>query len=227
MTSAEKVRAYRERQKAKNEPDSSQREKTRQQQFRDFDHQKPFTGCDGEGAGTDELGRQLYLLFRMGDRELFTGKHLTTSELLGFICEHSRDDILVGFSFGYDVTMILRDMPPEQQAKLFLPKDMGSGKSRYTWYKDFDVEYLPKQYLRVRRMRWIDHVNEETGERTRKRVPASEARTIFETFGFFQKSFVKVIHEFEVGTEEGRAMIVANKERRQCARSPSLTYHSA
>lgn len=209
MTSREKVAAYRQRQKAAGLPDSSQRDKARQQAFRAFDQVKPFTGCDGEGAGTDELGRQLYLLFRMGDRELFTGSHLSTEELLDFICDHPTDEILVGFSFGYDVTMILRDMPPEQQARLFEPKDMGSGKSRYTWFKQFDIEYLSKQYFRVRRMKWV--IGKDG---TRRRVPESQARTIFETFGFFQKSFVKVIHEFEVGTPEGRAMIVANKERR-------------
>lgn len=209
LSSAEKVRAYRARQKAKGEPDSSQRDKARQKQFREFDNQKPFTGCDGEGAGTDEHGRQLYLLFRMGERELFTGDHLSTEELLDFICDHPQGEILVGFSFGYDVTMILRDMPPKQQKRLFEPKDMGSGKSRYTWYKQFDVEYLSKQYFRVRRMTWKDD-----GQGNRKRVPASDARTIFETFGFFQKSFVKVIHEFDIGTPDGRALIVANKERR-------------
>lgn len=208
-TSAEYVRAYRARQKAAGLPDSSQRDKARQQAFRQFGQEKPFTGCDGEGAGTDDLGRQLYLLFRMGERELFTGSHLSTEELLDFICDHPEGEILVGFSFGYDVTMILRDMPPDQQARLFQSKDMESGKSRYTWFKQFDVEYLPKQYFRVRRMQWT---LDDAGER--RRVPAGKARTIFETFGFFQKSFVKCITEFEVGTKEGRERIIANKARR-------------
>lgn len=208
-TSAEYVRAYRARQKAAGLPDSSQRDKARQRAFREFDSVKPFAGCDGEGAGTDEFGRQLYLLFRMGERELYTGSHLSTEELLDFICDHPEDEILVGFSFGYDVTMILRDMSPEQQARLFQPKDMGSGKSRYTWFKEYDVEYLPKQYFRVRRMQWKLDSNGE-----RRRVSAGKARTIFETFGFFQKSFVKCITEFDVGTKEGRERIIANKARR-------------
>lgn len=213
QTSAERVAAYRARQKQKGEPDSSQRDKSRQKAFRDYDHQKPFTGCDGEGADTDELGRQLYLLFRMGDRELFTGSHLRTEEILDFICDHPTNDILVGFSFGYDVTMILRDMPSDQLNRLFAPKDMGEGKSRYTWFKNFDVEYLSKQYFRVRRMRW-DIIENADGTLSKKRVPDGQARTIFETFGFFQKSFVKVIQEFDVGTPEGREMIIANKMRR-------------
>lgn len=121
------------------------------------------------------------MLFRMGDRELYTGEHLTTEELLDFICDHPTGEILVGFSFGYDVTMILRDMSPKQQAKLFEPKESGEGKSRYTWFKNFDVEYLPKQYIRVRRTAQI-----EVSPGVFKRKPVSETRTIFETFGFFQ-----------------------------------------
>lgn len=209
LSSAERVRAYRARQKEKGEPDISQRDKARQQAFRQFDRMKPFTGCDGEGAGVDELGRQLYLLFRMGDRELYTGEHLRTEEVLDFICDHPGDDIPVGFSFGYDVTMILRDMPVEQLNRLFEPKDMSAGKSRYTWFKQFDIEYLSKQYLRVRRMKWIAGKDGKN-----KRVPASAPVTIFETFGFFQKSFIKIIEEFEVGTDEGRRMIATNKARR-------------
>ena len=63
-------------------------------------------------------------------------------------------------------------------------------------------------------MRWEILEDLETGEQKRRRVPDSDARTIFETFGFFQKSFVKVIREFEVGTKEGRELITANKARR-------------
>lgn len=172
---------------------------------------KPFTGCDGEGCGTDELGRQLYMLFRMGDRELFTGEHLRTEEILDFICDHPTGDILVGFSFGYDVTMMLRDLAPEQLARLLLPKDMGDGKSRYTWYKQFDIEYLPKQYIRVRRCTWQIDKDDPT---KRKRVAESQARTIYEVFGFFQSSFVKCIQNFDVGDEMGREMIIVNKSRR-------------
>lgn len=213
LSSKDRVRAYRARQKANGLPDSSSLGRSERKAWQQFDavgrSDKPFTGCDGEGAGTDELGRQLYLLFRMGDRELFTGSRLTTAELLDFICDHPTNEILVGFSFGYDVTMILRDLDRSRLERLFQPKDMGEGKSRYTWFGDFDIEYLPKQYFRVRRMRWdIDE------EGKRKRVVAGATRTIFETFGFFQKSFVKVIGEFEIGTAAEREMIAANKARR-------------
>lgn len=147
----------------------------------------------------------------MGERELYTGARLKTDELLGFICDHPKNDILVGFAFGYDVTMILRDLPNEQKAKLFAPKEFGPGHSPFIWYGDYDIDYLPRQYIRVRKVRRIR--DPETGTVKRVGVPGS-LRTIYETFGFFQKSFLKVCEEFDCGTEAERKIIAKSKERR-------------
>ena len=209
----DRVRAYRARQREAGVADSTRR-------FRKLDNvqakkmasfkQRPFVGCDGEGCGTDDKGRQLFMLFRMGGRELFTGEPLSTYELLDFICDHPADDILVGFAFGYDTTMILRDLSEKQQRKLFEPKTFEKGKSPYVWYKEFDIDYLPKQYLRVKR---VKTVRGSDGSERRLSISGSQ-RTIYETFGFFQKSFVKCIEQFEVGTDEQRQMIAANKAQR-------------
>ena len=78
-SSAERLRRYRERQKVNGLPDSSQthriadrRDKRMEQRLFADCNPKPFCGCDGEGAGTDDKGRQLYLLFRMGLKFLQT-----------------------------------------------------------------------------------------------------------------------------------------------------------
>lgn len=213
LSSSEKVRAYRARQKQQGLPDAT-RTYRKEHKFhsalskRHF--QKPFTGCDGEGCGVDSLGRQLYLLFRMGSRELFTSNPLTTYEILSFITEHPDDSILVGFVFNYDVTMILRDLSPKQQKRLFVPMVFGEGRSRYTWFKDFDVEYLPRQYLRVRRVK-VTRLPD--GRELRTAIKGS-GRTIYETFGFFQKSFLRSIEEFKVGSEQERERIAVNKAKR-------------
>src|SRR5690606_13414630 len=93
----------------------------------------------------------------------------------------------------------------------FMPRQFGQGFSPFTYYKEFDIEYLPKQYFRVRRVRI-----ERDGEgRERRVVVKGSTRTIYETFGFFQKSFVKIIGEFEVGTEAARTSVAADKARRE------------
>lgn len=212
ITSAERVAAYRSRQREAGRPDTSrtyQKEHKRDYRQRTTGD-RLFVGCDGEGAGTDEKGRQLYCLFRMGDRELYTGTSLASEELLDFICGAPGDCILVGFAFGYDVTMILRDLPEGQARKLFQPVLFEEGKSRYVWFKNFDLEYLPKNYFRVKR---VTIVRQPDGSERRVPVKGSQ-RTIYETFGFFQKSFLNTIKSFEVGTEAERQSIAENKARR-------------
>ena len=205
-SSAARVAAYRARRKLDGAPDHSHGSRKPSPS-----RIAPFTGCDGEGAGTDELGRQLYVLFRMGERELWKrGRRLTTWEILDFICDEPPGKILVGFSFGYDVTMILRDLAETQQRRLFQPRSFEAGQSPFVWFKDFDIDYLPKQYLRVRRIR---HVRDDEGKL--KRVPVKgSTRTIWETFGFFQKSFLKVIKEFGVADSAELELIEASKEKR-------------
>ena len=220
-SSADRVRAYRARCKAEGREDTTQRRKAelRRESARrrpPSRPSRPFVGCDGEGAGTDASGRQNYVLFRMGDRELFEGgRRLTTTELLDFICEHPAKQILVGFAFGYDVTMILRDLPPKQQARLFAPKEFGPGKSRYVWYRDFNIEYLPKNYLRICRVQVERYDDPETGERKeRRKIVKGSTRAIYETFGFFQQSFIKAVDNFGVAHPDELKQLKASKERR-------------
>lgn len=107
--------------------------------------------------------------------------------------------------------MILRDLPEAQQRRLFEPKTFGEGKSPYVWYRDYDIDYLPRQYLKVRRVRIVHDL--ETGQERRVGIKGSQ-RTIYETFGFFQKSFLKVLEEFNVGSVEERRAIADSKVRR-------------
>lgn len=215
LTSAQRVANYRARRKEAGLPDwtraNRREERKRWKKLNVKARTRPFIGCDGEGCGLDELGRQEYRLFRMGDRELFDdNRHLRTEELLDFICDAPADAILVGFAFGYDVTMILRDLPEKQQRRLFEPKVFGEGKSPFVWFKNFDIDYLPKNYLKVRRVRTI---RDDDGKERRESIKGS-TRIIYETFGFFQKSFVKILADFGVASDEDLQRIAANKDRR-------------
>jgi len=213
LTSSDRVRAYRTRQRELGAPDITRRYRKEDRRAYKQSHRfedRTFVGCDGEGCGVDEIGRQLYMLFRMGERELFTGSRLQTAEILDFICDSPSGEILVGFAFGYDTTMILRDLPVAQQKRLFEPKLFTKGHSPYVWFKNFNIDYLPKQYLKIQRVR-IERLSD--GSERRIVIPGS-TRTIFETFGFFQKSFVKVIREFEVGLRSDRDRVELNKARR-------------
>jgi hypothetical protein len=216
QSSAERVKSYRARRKADGLPDAT-RANSSARYKRWYDKHKlerikdlPFVGCDGEGAGTDDQGRQLFMLFRMGERELYTGQPLSTYEILDFICDEPPGSILVGFAFGYDATMILRDLSPERQRRLLQPRDFASGRSPFTWWRDFDIEYLPRQYFRVKR---VNVSVDDFGMEHREPVKGS-TRTIYETFGFFQKSFVKCCADFKVANDTVLADVAATKQRR-------------
>jgi hypothetical protein len=162
-------------------------------------------GIDGEGYGSNRQGQQHYALLSAsgGVRPLYRrGRHLTTLECLDWICGLPPGPLLVGFSFGYDATQILRDLPSDRLDRLFEDKEAGEGKSRYTWFGQYAIEYLPKNYLRVARTQVVQRVNPVTKERytTRQRIEGS-SRTIYETFGFFQQSFLSAIKSFEIGAE--------------------------
>jgi hypothetical protein len=172
---------------------------------------RPMMGVDGEGGGQNRRGQQHYRLLRAGPYELLaTGRRLTTAQCLSFICDLPREPLLVAFAFGYDTTQILRDLPPERLDHLFAAKS--SSASRYTWVTvphrtgtgvdRYGVEYIPKNFLRVCRMdaQW--------------RPIKDSARTIYETFGFFQMSFLKALQTFDIGRQHWQR-IEANKADRE------------
>jgi hypothetical protein len=163
---------------------------------------KPFIGCDGEGCGVDELGRQNFMLFRIGEEELYTGKPLSTLECLEFICQAPDNAILVGFAFGYDTTMILKDLPGERRARLLRKRDVGIeggfDNIRYTYYKDYGIEYLQRNYLKVCRLG--PYIRRE-GQPDYRRPIEGSARIINDVFGFFQGSFLNSLKKFNIGVD--------------------------
>jgi hypothetical protein len=175
--------------------------------------ERPFTGCDGEGI---RRGAECsYALFRMGERELYAGdRRLETPDLLAFILDHPRDELLVGFAFEYDVNNILFDVPrvrakPDRPSRLerVLAQSMayvegsaapyrGHG---WTWL-DFDghptygVIYLPRNYLRV----CLASRDPKTG---RLAAAPGSVRTIYDVFGNYQTSFLATLHDWLIGAE--------------------------
>lgn len=162
-------------------------------------------GVDGEGCGRDRHGRQHYMLLRAGPHECFTGKPLNTFDCLDFILSLPDTHILVGFAFGYDVTQILRDLPADRLARLFEDKEAGEGKSRYTYWNGYAIDYLPRNYLRVARL-----LRDENGNYYRAE---GSTRTIWEVFGNFQASFLKTLKSYGIG-QRFWAEIEHNKRRR-------------
>jgi hypothetical protein len=146
---------------------------------------KPFAGVDGEGGDID--GKHEYLMLRAGDHLLETGKPLTPYECFEFLADLPKDCIYESFAFDYDVTMMVRKLPPQQVEKLldrqsraiiakdgkattqYFPVTVGGGK--------YQIDYMPHKEFKVRR---------KGGKWT----------TISDSFTFFQSSFVRALKSF-------------------------------
>lgn len=181
---------------------------------------RPFCGVDGEGAGKNRQGQQHYLYLRAGDHQLWTGKPLTTKQCLEFLLSLPKGPIYVGFGFGYDATQILRgvaDDPDHRRAmdrltRLF--RNKSEDESHYTLWGDYGLEYLPGQYFRVCRMATVIVKDEATGvERIVWRSIKGSSRTIWETLGFFQQSFLSSLKDWHVGVADWDMIATLKKER--------------
>jgi hypothetical protein len=172
----------------------------------------PFMGIDGEGGGTDYEGRQNYLLMVAANSEETHVCHRDGERLIARDCIESMlslpaEPILVGYYFvGYDANQILRGILGANNGstirRILNPKQ-GTYGPLSTYWGNYAITYQPGKYFRVAR---VDPA-------TRKLIPGS-CRTVYEAFGFFQTSFANAIAKWNIGTEEERAMIVANKDRR-------------
>lgn len=151
----------------------------------------PFAGVDGEGG--DVGGKHEFLMLRAGDRLLETGEPLSPYECFAFLADLPRDRIYVAFAFDYDVTMMIRRLPPsrvialfDREARAIVDKD-GKPTSRYhpvtVGHGQFEIDYLPHKEFKVRR----------AGEHT---THDAKWTVVSDTFTFFQTSFVRALSKW-------------------------------
>jgi hypothetical protein len=205
----ERERARKQNERKRYTPEQREREKQREQR-RDRKKLRPFMAIDGEGGGTDALGRQNYLLMAAagtaGEEYILhkDGKPLSVRDCLEWILSLPAEPIKVGYGFGYDATQILRGIKPSTLRRILDPPQTKNGPG-YTYWGDYAIIYQQGQYLRVARV-------DRSGPKPK--VIKGSSRTIYETLGFFQCTFVKAINDWQIGDERERAIISENKARR-------------
>jgi hypothetical protein len=145
---------------------------------------RPFVFWDGEGCQDTN-----YSLFGNSSGSFIKYPDLSTIDCLSLILETEAENpsaIHVGYSFGYDVNMIIKDFNFRQ---LLMLKETGS-----TSYKGMNVEYIPRKWFSV----------------SRRGISAK----IFDAFLFFNCSFAKALAKYGIGASEDIARIEAGKEER-------------
>jgi hypothetical protein len=162
-------------------------------------------GIDGEawsvGPEDKERGREhIYGLLLAADEKgkkwsvSNAGKRLTTKQCLDFVLSLPDDAFIIGFSFKYDLTKMLEDLPDSSLYKLNHTSsaseergvnwDSGNG-------KPYHLEYLGSKFIVSR---------------------GSKTRTIWDLFKFYQTSFVKTMKLWKI--EDDLALIEQMKEKR-------------
>ena len=122
----------------------------------------------------------------------------STLENLDFILNLPEGNIFA-FAFSYDVSMIIRDLPKQLKKELLY----GENKS-IEWY-GYKLEYIPRKQFSVKFGKSFTD---------KGKLQWDQSRCIWDVFTFFQKGFVSVLNDWEIGTQEQRDRIQAMKEQR-------------
>jgi hypothetical protein len=157
--------------------------------------QPKFVAIDGEST-TAPNGKHEYVLLcaSNGDnyrRHIQNENGLSTIDCLLFLLQVKRDNprsSLVCFGLGYDVNMILRDVPKG------VLRDLWSNRERH-WYVKSIGEFLRLSWIPQKRF----HVGRPGG------TPDAEYQgvEVSEVFGFFQTSFLKALESWRIPDRNG------------------------
>jgi DNA polymerase family B len=164
--------------------------------------EREFIGWDGEGYRYFEVDSKgeceqihAYMLFGASTGDCITGRWLGTGECLELICRvkrENRDTYFVGFSFEYDINMILKDLPWQTLAIL-----NAFGRCRFVDRSTgirYRIEHVPHKWLRV--------------------SDGTVSATIYDTFGFFHCGYLAALKKYGVGSEAKLAHIERGKAGR-------------
>jgi hypothetical protein len=164
-----------------------------------------FIGIDGEGQGDKEHRYNLIgAATEGGERtwhiEAAEGERLTTIECLDFILSlPSKRTKLFAYSFNYDLTKILTDLPNEKLYKLFRPE---------LRQRTGDAAKMGPKPIRWKGYSLNLQGTKFTLKRHGKRV------VIWDIFKFYQAKFVNALTDWRVGNDALRERMRAMKDKR-------------
>ena len=147
----------------------------------------PFVAIDGESVTDERPDAHRYVLLRTSDPAacIVNADGLSTVECLNFLLRQSAfgsKRIFVAFGLGYDVNMILRDVPKETLRELWREGSVTWDSGKY----DYLLEWIPSK---------IFSVTASTGD-------FRSSIKIYDVFGFFQSSFVRALETWDIGSDE-------------------------
>lgn len=165
-----------------------------------------FIGWDGEGIGRGD--RHAYVLMANSEGATIEERDgITTTDALDALADGmdaARQAIHVGFAIGYDVNMILADVPRATLRKL---------------WKDETVEWVTRRAIYT--LSWRQRKYFRVHRRT-NRDPKPRGGTWWDVWPFFQSSFVGALEKYGVVSAELVRSLAKMKARRSTFRARDL-----
>lgn len=149
-----------------------------------------YVGIDGEGIGR-KPHRYILITAATDEGKTWTlesrdGKALSTEQILDWMLTNLHGCRLFGFSFGYDITCILKDVDNESLYKLLRPSLRYVGeKLRPVKWNGYKLDWLQGKL---------------TISKGKLRI------AVWDLFSFFQSSFVKALEDWQISPGDIAAM---------------------
>lgn len=142
-----------------------------------------FVAIDGESYTDPITGEHRYVLLNASNTGdfLFDPAGLSTIDCFHWLLslkDRYRKPIFVAFGLNYDVNMMLRDFGKERLIELW--------KTQRTHWYDFDIEWMPGKWFRIRKRR--------------------TSVKVYEVFGFFQMAFVKALAKWNIEVQDAEEL---------------------
>jgi hypothetical protein len=171
---------------------------------------KTVIALDGEGHTTKD-GKHLYTYMSASTSEgLVTDiedrRGLRTPEILDWVLGLPEKPFKVGYALGYDWTKWMEALPPAALYQLWRP-DLRQGK-----HGPRPIRVLAKN--RLYSLNLVSTRLAIAGDQDPVTRQWNRRRTVWDVFKFFGRSFVSALEQWNVGTSELRAEILAMKEKR-------------
>jgi DNA polymerase type B, organellar and viral len=168
---------------------------------------KKIVAWDSEGADLPNGKHIMIYLANSEGKSISNASGIDTVTALDFLLSNSEPDALnVWFAGGYDVNMILKDIPREIIEKICRNKE------RYgVEWKGISIMYRSRKefYIHEVTNEWVKH-NKKAGDMKKK----GRSIRIWDSFGYHQCSFLKAYEDW-LGKDADYDLIVLGKKQRQ------------
>lgn len=183
------------------------RKRVRTTYFQGYNAGRTKLGCvaiDGEGVTLPD-GRHIYVYMAAADGERDLGDianptGLSSKQIFDFLCSLPQDRLKVGYGLGYDKTLWIRDLPDDMiwilarpELRQTVKKNGKPGQPHALEWDEYKINLVHKRFT-IRK-----------GKR---------ACTVWDFLGFFQRTFVKSLSDWEIGSKEELARIQDMKDQR-------------